>query len=153
MPYDDDKLSWVFKRDYRVSWIHQDPTTITSSTWWDATGKKLKGGGHGPAGMDAILCAVNIFGQEDTYKLPQGQNGPFNAYCRKESNEIKSWSVDYSMGTCLVTFADGTGNTKRDSGSWAGWEVKSVEMVDDVAGDLEEDFRRAQEMARRDRRR
>ncbi|CBF89323.1 hypothetical protein AN0517.2 [Aspergillus nidulans FGSC A4] len=148
----DDKLSWAFKRDYRVSWIHQDPTTITSSTWWDATGKTLKGGGHGPAGMDAILCAVNIFGQEDTYKLPQGQNGPYNAYCRKESNEIKYWSVDYSMGTCLVTFADGTSNTKRDSGSWAGWEVKSVEMVDNVAGDLEEDLRRAQEMARRDRR-
>jgi hypothetical protein len=76
--------------------------------------------------MDAILCAVNIFGQDDTYRLPAGQKGAvYNAYCRKNSGEIKHWSVDYSMGKCLVKFADGSSKTKRNSRSWAGWEVES----------------------------
>ncbi|KAF7587602.1 hypothetical protein BBP40_007001 [Aspergillus hancockii] len=83
--------------------------------------------------MDAILCAVNIFGQDDTYRLLEGQKGAvYNAYCRKNSGEIKHWSVDYSIGKCLVNFADGSSKIKRDSGSWAGCEVESVEMVDDV---------------------
>ncbi|KAB8237920.1 uncharacterized protein BDW43DRAFT_262616 [Aspergillus alliaceus] len=76
--------------------------------------------------MDAILCAVNIFGQDDTYRLPEGQKGAvYNAYCRKNSGEITYWSVDYSIGKCLVKFADGISKTKRDSGSWVGWKVES----------------------------
>lgn len=40
----------------------------------------------GPSGMDAILCAVNHFGQDDVYKLPDGYNG----LCRRNGGGLKS---------------------------------------------------------------
>ncbi|KAI3068615.1 CAZyme family GH18 [Aspergillus niger] len=124
-----DKISWVFKRDYEVSFIRQDPSTIDGSTWWGATSHKFKTKTNsGPSGMDAILCAINHFGQDSVYKLPVGYNG----YCRRNNGSpIKGWSAGFNMGKCEVKFANPNSSNKRSIGTFAGWEVESVRMLDE----------------------
>ncbi|GLA13200.1 hypothetical protein AnigIFM62618_009730 [Aspergillus niger] len=124
-----DKISWVPKRDYEVSFIRQDPSTIDGSTWWGATSHKFKTKTNsGPSGMDAILCAINHSGQDNVYKLPVGYNG----YCRRNNGSpIKGWSVGFNMGKCEVKFANPSSSNKRSIGTFAGWEVESVRMLDE----------------------
>lgn len=119
----------MFKRDYEVSFIRQDPSTIDGSTWWGATSHKFKTKTNsGPSGMDAILCAINHFGQDSVYKLPVGYNG----YCRRNNGSpIKGWSAGFNMGKCEVKFANPNSSNKRSIGTFAGWEVESVRMLDE----------------------
>lgn len=123
----------MFKRDYQVSFISQDPATIDGSMWWGATGHRFVDGGYkGPSGMDAIFCAVNHFGQDDVYKLPS----EYNAFCRRDDGpKLQGWNVGFSMGRCKVTF-NNPGSTKKSIGTFAGWEVESVRMLD---GDDDDD--------------
>lgn len=77
--------------------------------------------------MDAILCAINHFGQDEVYKLPNGYNG----LCRRNGGGLKTWNIEYSMGQCEVKFANPGSNSKRSIGTFGGWEVESVRMLDD----------------------
>lgn len=78
--------SWVFKRNFTFS-VTDDGAP--ASAWWDATslaptddGVKLVG-----AGIDynSIICAVNIWGQDDYYQYPVNSFGEtYNAYCYRD---------------------------------------------------------------------
>lgn len=118
-----------------MSFISQDPTTIDGSTWWGATGRQFVNGVYkGPSGMDAILCAVNHFDQDDVYKLPK----EYNAFCRVDNGrKLQGWNVGFNMGRCKVTFASPT-STKKSIGTFAGWEVESVRILDDDDDDDDE---------------
>lgn len=78
--------------------------------------------------MDAIFCAINHFGQDDVYKLPAGYNG----LCRRNNGgPLTGWNVGFNMARCEVKFADPSSSDKRSIGTFAGWEVESVRMLDE----------------------
>ncbi|KAJ5880238.1 uncharacterized protein N7473_011291 [Penicillium subrubescens] len=147
---DNDKFSWAYKRDYDVSWL-QPQSSLTAGDWWGAGSPKFdKPNYQGPLDMDSILCAINHFNQDKAFKLPGAHLKPdgtpsnkpqkeYNAYCmRTDAGGMQpaSWNMRFNMGKCLVKFqnpaSSSPGSSKRDMGKWQGWEVESVEWVEDV---------------------
>jgi chitinase len=128
-----DKYSWVFKRDYQVSWLNQG--SISGSDWWDATKWDYANADYGKNrnGAESIVCAVNIFGQDDVYKYPvhKGSGGnEFNGVCiynpppgdRLPANG--NFNIRLTYRYCKVDFAPPSslsgGASKRD------WQVTST---------------------------
>ncbi len=103
-----DRKSWVFKRNYTFD-IVDDASDGTGL--WDATGKKLLDTSatiRNPNGYGSVLCAVNIFGQDDYYKYPRdASNRQWNALCYKLPISTRmfpiSVSPDWPMSFPLIT--------------------------------------------------
>ncbi|GAP93031.2 putative chitin- type 1 [Rosellinia necatrix] len=124
------ETSWLFRRNYTWSIVED---TDDAGQWWGATGRAFLGGGYsGPSGWDAVLCALNTFGQDDIYKMAADYNG----YClRGPQYNTKGWQYVYHAARCKITFGTTT-NTKRDvNGSEAvgadeEWRIKEIKFVD-----------------------
>jgi chitinase len=77
----DKKQSWAFKRDYDASWVNKQ-TVISKNDWWETTSQSFVDAGHGTVvGPEHIFCALNHFGQDDVYKLPDRKGVAFNEMC------------------------------------------------------------------------
>ncbi|KAL4923139.1 uncharacterized protein BDV17DRAFT_296638 [Aspergillus undulatus] len=70
-----DRMSWVFKRDYVTSWLSQG--SYSSSDWWDATSWNYANRAkYGPnsGGADSVICAVKQFRPERRMQVPEGED-------------------------------------------------------------------------------
>ncbi|OQE10109.1 hypothetical protein PENFLA_c093G00176 [Penicillium flavigenum] len=142
------KMSWAFKRNYETSWL-MPGKSLTSADWWNANKPTwYKTSYDGPLTMDSVLCAVNHFNQDNTYKLPGtkvtssgkilGEQKEYNAFC-KRTNSIgmrpSAWNIEYNMAYCLIRFQDSgsssSDTSKRDE-KWGEWGIESIEYVADV---------------------
>ncbi|KAI9045865.1 Major Facilitator Superfamily protein [Aspergillus affinis] len=134
------KESWVFKRDYDATWIQKDP--VEASDWWSATSFRYQDSTYGSVGgAKGVICAINHFAQDEVYRLPgYTNNKPWNGYCWTDrQHPATTYSNKGTYNWCLVEYAavdgDGDGdtnmsNTKRD------WEVKRVTILDEVDGNF-----------------
>lgn len=152
------KLSWAFKRDYETSWLMAGKS-LTAADWWNAnTPTWYKPNYEGPLTMDSVLCAVNHFNQDNTYKLPgtkvrqdgtpTGEQKEYNAFCKRtDDNGISpsAWNIPYNMGFCLIRFqnsgSNGSDTPKRDVGSWGEWEIESMRPLKSFSTHLLISFR------------
>jgi hypothetical protein len=141
------KMSWAFKRDYETSWL-MPGKSLTSADWWNANKPTwYKTSYDGPLTMDSVLCAVNHFNQDNTYKLPGtkvtssgkilGEQKEYNAFC-KRTNSIgmspSAWNIEYNMAYCLIRFQDSgsssSDTSKRDE-KWGEWGIESMRTSKD----------------------
>ncbi|KAL2116052.1 hypothetical protein VTJ04DRAFT_10307 [Mycothermus thermophilus] len=119
----DEYVSWMFRRNYTWSIIDN---SAQSSQWWGVTGREFNNKKYKPRpGHDAILCALNTFGQDDLFRMPK-----YNGYCLQAGTHVSyHWPAIPQIGRCLITFAPPTTTTttKRSDGSeyYDGWEVLS----------------------------
>ncbi|KAL4782872.1 hypothetical protein BJX76DRAFT_358504 [Aspergillus varians] len=137
------KKSWVFKRDYEATWLQQ--ASVSASDWWSTTSQEWVDAGHGTVGgVENIICAINHFGQDDVYRLPQVKdNDPrrYNGLCwidRSTSNNHYTKTGSYSR--CIVQFAavDADGDSEMTDVKRA-WEVKTVTILDEIEYDAEDE--------------
>ncbi|ETS88166.1 hypothetical protein PFICI_01994 [Pestalotiopsis fici W106-1] len=132
------QTSWLFKRNY--TWSLADSTS-NANAWWDATSRSFATTSYtGPTGWDAVLCALNTFGQDKIYKI--GGTKDYNGYClRGPQYTTKGWQNVYHAARCKITFGTTTTTTtttttKRDinSNDTAGaadeWSVQGIEYID-----------------------
>jgi hypothetical protein len=116
-------VSWMFRRNYTWSIIDN---SAQASQWWGVTGREFNNKKYKPRpGHDAILCALNTFGQDDLFRMPK-----YNGYCLQATTHVSyHWPAIPQIGRCLITFAPPTTTTttKRSDGSeyYDGWEVLS----------------------------
>ncbi|KAI8251251.1 hypothetical protein K4K53_012178 [Colletotrichum sp. SAR 10_77] len=120
--------SWTFKRNYTFSVINDGSQ---ASNWWDATGKQFTTNTgytfRDPNGFSSLICAVNIFDQDDYYRNPrQGNAAEFNGLCyRGDSYAANGWAGSYRYSRCKIDF--GAAVTKRSEDDAAGekdeWEI------------------------------
>lgn len=79
-----DRVSWVFKRNYTFDIVDDASDGVGL---WDATDKRVINSRdtiRNANGFGSILCAVNIFGQDDYYKYPRDSDGrEYNTLCYK----------------------------------------------------------------------
>ncbi|KAJ0415249.1 hypothetical protein BJY00DRAFT_318010 [Aspergillus carlsbadensis] len=138
----DGKYSWVFKRDYTVSWLNQG--SVSASDWWGATTWDYAKADYGknPGGAESIICAINIFGQDDVYKYPYlaGAKSDYNGLCvyspkPGQSNPKNGYfSTELTYRHCKVEFApvsSSGNNAKRD------WQVTNVTILDEGPENLD----------------
>ncbi|KAF0316874.1 hypothetical protein GQ607_015887 [Colletotrichum asianum] len=128
--------SWTFKRNYTLSVIDDGSQ---ASNWWDAIGKQFTTNtGYtfcNPNGYSSVICAVNIFDQDDYYQNSRQSNAAeFNGPCyRSDSYAANGWPGYYWYSRCKVDF--GAAVTKRSEGDAAiekdEWEITGVMMLDD----------------------
>ncbi|KAF3763479.1 hypothetical protein M406DRAFT_74093 [Cryphonectria parasitica EP155] len=100
--------SWVFKRNYTFAIIDGGNGNFHCHIW------------------DNIVCAVNIFDQDEYHKYPIGGNGKtYNAWCLKNPPQAYYyWPGAYTMAHCMVEFGPDSGmNDKRSVDNWV---VKNI---------------------------
>lgn len=65
---------------------------------------------QGPDGWDAVLCALNTFGQDNIYKF-NAANANSNAYCLRGPMYASHGYQDvYRASRCKVNFGSGSGS-------------------------------------------
>lgn len=134
-------MSWAFKRDYETSWLRPG-RSLTPEDWWNGNNPKFQDPKYeGPLIMDSVLCSVNHFNQDDTYKIPglvrpdgmpKSAKKEHNALCKRidgKGMDPPAWNIGYNMGRCLIRFqnsgSSSSGTSKRGA-KWGEWEVESV---------------------------
>ncbi|KAL8942162.1 MAG: hypothetical protein Q9216_001809 [Gyalolechia sp. 2 TL-2023] len=93
--------------------------------------------GEFPPGTDgtdlsSIACAINIFGQDDIYRLR------YNALCynSKSIRSGRGFPIPDSFSSCDVEFSTGPGTKKRSLGKFNGWDVLDIKLTGHVKGKL-----------------